>query len=351
MRGKIGFITYKLSGKGGTETVLLNVVANLTKTNSIDVVIPSVVKDKNFFTCLDNLRVNYKCSNSNSFIKRTLFLLSYLIFTNSDTIVCFSSKSVKLAYYIKVIFRKKYKIYSWIHFSLKHANFINQIDLKYADCHLAISSGIKRQLMDLGIPEEKIFLIYNPAQKQDLLIKNIECNKEIKNLLYIGRLENKQKNITLLLDSLNDLSFKWQLDIYGDGPDAEMLKQYAKDNVKEYQNIVWHGWSQNPWSEIKQADILLLTSNYEGFPMILLESLSRGVPCISANCPTGPEDIIKQNVNGFLFRTNDKQDLIGKLNLFFKEQSQFEPVKIAESINMFYEDGYFKNLEGILANA
>ena len=56
--------------------------------------------------------------------------------------------------------------------------------------------------------------------------------------------------------------------------------------------ITWHGWVDKPWEKINSASCTLLLSKFEGFPMVILESLSYGIPVISSDCPTGPEDLI-----------------------------------------------------------
>jgi UDP-D-galactose:(glucosyl)LPS alpha-1,6-D-galactosyltransferase len=65
--------------------------------------------------------------------------------------------------------------------------------------------------------------------------------------------------------------------------------------------IEWTGWVHNPWAAIKAVSALVLTSQYKGFPMVLIESLIRGIPCLSSDCPTGPADIIIPGENGWLY--------------------------------------------------
>ncbi|WP_170684982.1 glycosyltransferase, partial [Escherichia coli] len=73
--------------------------------------------------------------------------------------------------------------------------------------------------------------------------------------------------------------------------------------------MVWHGCQKHPWKvvrqDIKKVSALLLTSSFEGFPMTLLESMSWGIPCISADCVSGPGDIIQPDVNGHLYQPGD----------------------------------------------
>lgn len=344
---KIAFLTYKLSGKGGTETVLSSILSNMNNIFNFDLVIPVKMKSENWLERLPK-NINIIYNNKENKLSKLKTFLYYLITAETDVVICFTSKTVKIAQLVKNIFRKKYQICSWLHFSPNQVSFINIKDFKCADFHLAISSGIQNQLLEIGIPKDKIFLIYNPVKREKLVQEDFDINKDVKKLLYVGRIENKQKNIKLLLDSLNGFGFDWQLDIYGDGPDFQTMQNYAKQNVNNNQNIIWHGWNNDPWKDIKQADLLLLTSNYEGFGMVLVEAIARGIPCISSNCPVGPEDIIKDGINGLLFKVGDKEDLVSKAEAFFKTQDNYKPIEIAGSIEQFYEDNYFKNLKKIL---
>ncbi|MCV5863741.1 glycosyltransferase, partial [Escherichia coli] len=75
--------------------------------------------------------------------------------------------------------------------------------------------------------------------------------------------------------------------VLGDGSDFEKCQAYGRGlNIDD--RIVWYGWQQHPWKlvqqDIKKVSALLLTSSFEGFPMTLLEALSWGIPCISADC-------------------------------------------------------------------
>jgi UDP-D-galactose:(glucosyl)LPS alpha-1,6-D-galactosyltransferase len=77
--------------------------------------------------------------------------------------------------------------------------------------------------------------------------------------------------------------------------------------------VIWHGWLDNPWDEIHEATALVLTSDYEGLPMVIGEAMTRGVPVISTDCPTGPADYIEQGVNGWLIPTGDQSMLLEAL--------------------------------------
>lgn len=104
---------------------------------------------------------------------------------------------------------------------------------------------------------------------------------------------------------------KWELDVYGDDSKAPNVKDLAKTlNIND--QINWEGFVANPWSKIPSASALVLTSKYEGLPMVLCEAISHGIYCISSNVATGPADIIN-NSNGALYHPGNIQQLAEQL--------------------------------------
>ncbi len=97
----------------------------------------------------------------------------------------------------------------------------------------------------------------------------------------------------------------WQLDIVGDGPlRDELQQQIERLRLTESVHLV------PPTSDILSlyhgSSIFVLTSRYEGLPMVLIEAQTYGLPIVSFACPCGPRDVIKDGVNGFLIEGEDE---------------------------------------------
>lgn len=154
-------------------------------------------------------------------------------------------------------------------------------------------------------------LINNPSPF--LTVDNHE-KYEMKRVITVGRLED-QKGYDLLIQSWVSVHQKypdWILDIYGDGSQKTMLQsmisQYRLDDV-----VSLKGVTRDVRTELLQSDFYVMSSRYEGLPMVLLESLSCCLPIVSFDCPTGPAEIIENNDCGVLAMAGDTRDLSCKI--------------------------------------
>ncbi|OGP30994.1 MAG: hypothetical protein A2073_01515 [Deltaproteobacteria bacterium GWC2_42_11] len=96
--------------------------------------------------------------------------------------------------------------------------------------------------------------------------------------------------------------------IMGKGKEEGFLKKLAKQlNISD--RVDFLGFQQNPYRYMLHSTVFVLSSLYEGFPNVLLEALALGVPSIAARCPTGPEEIIADGVNGLLVPPADEKSL------------------------------------------
>lgn len=99
----------------------------------------------------------------------------------------------------------------------------------------------------------------------------------------------------------------------GNGPCKKQLdKLIIKLNLEEHVKLL--PFTDNPYPLIKKARALVLSSKVEGFPMVLLEALKLNTPVISFNCKSGPNEIIKDGLNGILVEDQNQEKLIEALN-------------------------------------
>ena len=112
---------------------------------------------------------------------------------------------------------------------------------------------------------------------------------------------------------------EWQLDIFGQGEWHDMLQQMIVNlglsdtlHINKPTNLIG--------KEYAQSSLIVMTSNYEGFGMVLVEAMACGVPAIAFDCKCGPKDIINNNENGILVHNGDIQGLADAMMRLMKDE-------------------------------
>ncbi len=120
-------------------------------------------------------------------------------------------------------------------------------------------------------------------------------------MLAMGRLR-PEKGIDMLLDAFartREAHPEWHLGIIGDGPEREMLERRVAD-LALGDAVTFAGLLERPTATLRQAQLFVLSSRFEGFPNALVEAMSLGLPAIAFDCPSGPRSIIHHEVDGLL---------------------------------------------------
>ena len=140
-------------------------------------------------------------------------------------------------------------------------------------------------------------------------------------ILSVGRLE-KQKNFEMLISaySKTEASKEAKLLIVGEGSQREKLEKLI-NNLNLKGKVLLLGQKDNIRDYYLQSEIYVLSSRYEGFPMVLVEALSNRCACIATNCETGPSEIIKDGFNGLLVENENENALARAIDkLYFDEE-------------------------------
>ena len=125
-------------------------------------------------------------------------------------------------------------------------------------------------------------------------------NEKQKEIIYVGRLDFVQKRVYRVIDTWNYLEERfpdWRLTIVGDGEDRENLENHVK--YLGLKRVSFEGF-QKPIDYYKRASILLLTSDFEGFPLVLAECMSFGVIPAVYNSYSAVKDIIEDGKDGIV---------------------------------------------------
>ena len=184
----------------------------------------------------------------------------------------------------------------------------------------------------------KIHVLHNPIS-EELFSLALEKHEDEIHIIGVGRLE-KQKNFPLLIRAFYDVYQKHpnvRLDIFGEGSLRKQLQEEI--NNLHLEHVVKLRGRSNSYTEIyAKASIFVLSSDFEGMPNTLLEAMAVGLPCISTNCPTGPKDIIKDEINGYLIPINDCKMLVDRIVALIESPSMANRIAIEgrKSIEKYY---------------
>lgn len=184
--------------------------------------------------------------------------------------------------------------------------FITSRSMRYvynhSDVYQVLSpSFVERFKHFTGIKNPKKLMVQtNPVtiETGDFVLK--PANKE-KEIIYVGRIDYNQKRVYRVIDTWALLEKKytdWRLTIVGDGVERENIEKQAK--ALGLKNVSFEGF-KSPIEYYKRARILMLTSEYEGFPLVLAECMSFGVVPAVYGSYSAVYDIVNDGVNGIVF--------------------------------------------------
>ena len=144
-------------------------------------------------------------------------------------------------------------------------------------------------------------------------------------IVAMGRF-SREKGFDILLRAfvkLKDIYPNWTLTIAGDGPLHTQIES-LRDELGLEGRIHLPGLVKNPHQILKQADLFVLSSRWEGWPYVLLEAMSCGLPVISTDCRTGPSEMIRDGVDGVLVPPEDVEALAAAMDRLMSDESKRE---------------------------
>lgn len=149
-----------------------------------------------------------------------------------------------------------------------------------------------------------------------------EHRNRTKTILAVGALDRyHHKGFDSLIEMIGPVLANnpdWKLKLVGGGEEGtKFLKALVqKENLTD--KVIFEGFSSKVSDLMKDAEIYIMTSRFEGLPLVLLEAMSQGMACISYNCISGPAEIITHNVNGILVEDQNSKQMCEKLDVLIK---------------------------------
>jgi glycosyltransferase involved in cell wall biosynthesis len=120
-------------------------------------------------------------------------------------------------------------------------------------------------------------------------------------IVAMGRL-TRQKGYDLLIDAFGRLASRfpeWRVCIFGEGPARAALER-QRDELGLGERVRLPGTTRRPVDKMRSGDLFVLPSRFEGFPNVLGEAMACGMPVIACDCPSGPSQLIRDDVDGLL---------------------------------------------------
>ncbi|VTT36012.1 MULTISPECIES: glycosyltransferase [unclassified Enterococcus] len=321
---KILFVAPNLN-PGGAEKVLVTIVNNLSKMgfncslvllsekgkllSSINPEIKVIeVKGKNIFSRLHSLKCIIKDNSPEvvfSIIGHVNIMLSFL----------------KIIYFREITFIGRENAVHSIWFkknknlkkSLLYCSY--KIFLKHLDTIIAQSEFMKKDINEMfAVKENQISVISNPIDFDSIeensnlpLDKSVKWDFDKQHIISVGRLETV-KDYPRMFNIIKNLSDDYILDVFGEGKEKESLNELIKRN-KLQDKIILHGYNNNVYRYMKLSNFLILTSERESFPNVILEANTCGIPALCLEIPGGIREVISEDeINGKVFA--DECDLI-----------------------------------------
>lgn len=331
---KVTFVINNLSG-GGAERILVNILNNLDRNKFKPKLFLFEYEGKFLNDLAEDIEIGYgikfiddshklkkKFRSYYKYLYRTIWGVKKLesFIKEDEMVIAFLEKMVTY----NVARTKKENIVSlaWLHnnvneFSSIHKLLSKKYYSKY-DNIFCVSNECtelaRKYFEDTNI---KFNSVYNPIDINSI-IENSKKESRFKvpngkNIVAIGRL-TRQKGFDILIESFSKIKKDdVNLIILGEGEDRKKLESLVEDyGLKS--NVYLPGFVDNPYSVLRQSDIFVLASRFEGLPTVLIEALTLNKTIVSTKC-SGSSEILCNGKYGYLVEKNNVNDLSEKMIL------------------------------------
>lgn len=337
---KIAYLINSLKNPGGMERVLINKANYFSEKFGYKVFIITTDQNKqeSFYKlnknieCID-LKINYFNDFKRSFLSRIIpflqkqklhkkLLEEKLIELKFDFVISLGCEDTYFLTKLKDNSLKIREFHFGKNFRKEYVKSFNKGKLYEIKAHIdtlreeKLIKKYDRVILltkeDLNFWKNKgnIKVIYNSISN----VSSYSSNCENKKIISVGRLDG-QKGYDRLIESWKKVVEKhqdWTLEIYGEGVDRISLEK----KIKEYNlenTFLLKGITNKIQEKYQQSSIYIMSSRYEGMPMVLIEAMANGLPVISFDCLSGPRDIINDNNDGYLVKNGDIDALAKKM--------------------------------------
>ncbi|KAA1246948.1 glycosyltransferase family 4 protein [Aquimarina sp. RZ0] len=307
MNGKIDFVINTLNG-GGAERVMV-IIANYLAEKNYDVSLITFNEGEIFQVTpkVKRVRLHNRQKRISNHTLRSIYNLKKYYKDKTkrpDVLISFTTTINLIAIIIAKLCNLKIIVSehnNHLRNLTKKAKFTKEFIYKYTDILTVLTT------YDIDYYKKhktNVMVMPNPCTFKSITDPNISREPV---LLAVGNLDRYHHKgfdnlITIVHPILKD-NPDWKLKIIGGGK-TDIIKELVNKNEINDQ-VEFVGFTNNVSDYMKSSEIFILSSRYEGLPMVLLEAMSQGMACVAYDCKTGPSDIINANVNGLLVEDQD----------------------------------------------
>ncbi len=325
--GKRIAIFVSFSGQGGVERAMTQLAIGLIQQGAaVDLLLPRATGE-HMEAIPEEVNV-IKFSTGHTF-SALLPLARYLRREKPDALLAAKHRAIVTAVMASKLARFKGKvvgnIQTTISAGLKDSSFLKRLTYvwmmrmfyRWADLIAAVSKGVGQDVIELtGLDPDKVTVIYNPVVTPEIFeqaaqpLEHKWLNDDgVPVILGIGRL-TKQKDFHTLVRAFEKVrkTILCRLVILGEGGDLQSLKELAEE-LGVGGDVDFPGFQKNPFAWISKSNLFVLSSQWEGFGIVLVEALALGIPVVSTDCPNGPREILKDGQFGELVPVEDDEAL------------------------------------------
>ncbi|WP_033133709.1 glycosyltransferase family 4 protein [Acinetobacter sp. MN12] len=299
---KILFIINSLKNKSGSERVAVELANKMSRMDGYEITLLNreSTKDNSAYPLVENVNVIRLTGNIFKFYRK---LKKYTATYSYDAVIVHNMGKLSL---LCTFLPKVKKLVTLEHVSFisrpKTVQLLSRFFYKRIGQVITLTQNDKDQFDKfhsnvIVIPNFSPFPIISAPQKGS------------KQIVAIGRLTDQKNYIHLLQawEKIYQTIPDWQLNIYGEGEQETILHNYIREH--SLRHISLKGSTSNVKQVYEQSSFFVMSSKYEGLPMVLIEAQSFGLPIVSYNCPFGPSDIIKNHENGLLVQDQNVSEL------------------------------------------
>lgn len=319
---------------GGTEVYILSLIKFLLNLDyNIKVVSSGGVREKK----LADLNVEHKIlkelrkKNPLNFLKSSFILRKYIIKNKIDIIHSSSIYTLIIAKFASLFLKRIRTVYTMHGGTNREVENSNKFILNYCvDNIIVLSKSAKEILESNGVKKNKLTLIYNGIEDANFEYENLKRSNKI-NILNCGRLTEQKGQINLIKASSKIERDDFEVNIIGDGELKDQLQKEI-DYLEISNKVQLLGFKENVLDYVVKADIFVLPSIWEQFPISILEAMMLKKPIIATNVNGIPEEI---GDCGILVEPNDIKGLEEAMQILM--DSPKERAKLGEKAYKRYK--------------